>query len=63
MLTDEGRGLYERVVQHLAGIGEAAAETSKSRDSVRGRLKVNVDPLFSRMMSPQSSASSCCATP
>jgi DNA-binding transcriptional LysR family regulator len=63
ILTDEGRGLYERVVQHLAGIGEAAAETSKSRDSVRGRLKVNVDPLFSRMMSPQSSASSCCATP
>ena len=35
-LTDEGRALYERVVQHLAGIGEAAAETSKSRDTVRG---------------------------
>ena len=38
-LTDEGRALYERVVQHLAGIGEAAAETSKSRDAVRGRLR------------------------
>jgi len=49
-LTDEGRGLYERVVRHLAGIGEAAAETSRSRDSVRGRLRVNVDPLFSRMV-------------
>jgi DNA-binding transcriptional LysR family regulator len=49
-LTDEGRALNERVIQHLAGIGEAAAETAKSRDSVRGRLRVNVDPLFSRMV-------------
>jgi DNA-binding transcriptional LysR family regulator len=49
-LTDEGRALYERVVQHLAGIGEAAAETSRSRETVRGRLRVNVDPLFSRMV-------------
>lgn len=49
-LTDEGRALYERVAQHLAGIGEAAAETAKSRDAVRGRLRVNVDPLFSRMV-------------
>jgi DNA-binding transcriptional LysR family regulator len=49
-LTDEGRELYERVVPHLAGIGEAAAESSKSRDAVRGRLRVNVDPLFSRMV-------------
>ncbi len=48
-LTDEGRALYERVVQHLAGIGEAAAEASKSRESVRGRLRVNVDALFSRI--------------
>lgn len=49
-LTDEGRALHERVVQHLAGIGEAAAETSKSREAVHGRLRVNVDPLFSRMV-------------
>jgi DNA-binding transcriptional LysR family regulator len=49
-LTDEGRALCERVVQHLAGIGEAAAETAKSREAVRGRLRVNVDPLFSRMV-------------
>jgi DNA-binding transcriptional LysR family regulator len=49
-LTDEGRALYERVVQYLAGIGEAAAETSKSRDAVRGRLRINVDPLFSRVV-------------
>jgi DNA-binding transcriptional LysR family regulator len=49
-LTDEGRALYERVVQHLAGIGEAAAETSRSREAVRGKLLVNVDPLCSRMI-------------
>lgn len=49
-LTDEGRGLYGRVVQHLAGIGEAAAETSKLHHSVRGRLRINVDPLFSRLV-------------
>ncbi len=49
-LTDEGRALYERVARHLAGIGEAAAETSKSRDDARGRLRVNIDPLFARMV-------------
>jgi DNA-binding transcriptional LysR family regulator len=49
-LTDEGRALQERVAQHLAGIGEAAAETSRTRETVRGRLRVNVDPLFSRVV-------------
>jgi DNA-binding transcriptional LysR family regulator len=49
-LTDEGRALCERVARHLAEIGEAAAETAKSRETVRGRLRVNVDPLFSRMV-------------
>jgi DNA-binding transcriptional LysR family regulator len=49
-LTDEGRVLYDRVAQHLAGIGEAAAEIATSRGAVRGRLRVNVDPLFSRMV-------------
>src|SRR5882672_9975017 len=56
-LTDEGFALYERVARHLAGIGEAAAETAKSRETVRGRLRVNVDPLFSRLiLSPTLSA-------
>ncbi len=49
-LTDEGRALYERVAEHLSGISEAAAEATKSREAVRGRLRVNVDPLFSRMV-------------
>ena len=56
-LTEEGRALHERVAEHLAGIGEAAAETSKTRDTVRGKLRVNVDPLFSRVvLSPKLSA-------
>ena len=49
-LTEEGRALHERVAEHLAGIGEAAAETSKTRETVRGKLRVNVDPLFSRVV-------------
>ena len=49
-LTDEGRALYQRVAPHLTGIGEAATEAAKSREAVRGRLRVNVDPLFSRMV-------------
>jgi DNA-binding transcriptional LysR family regulator len=49
-LTDEGRALRERVAEHLVGIGEAAAETSRTRETVRGRLRVNVDPLFSRVV-------------
>jgi len=56
-LTDEGRALYDRAVPHLAGIGEAAAETSRSREAVRGRLRVNVDPLFARLvLAPKLSA-------
>jgi DNA-binding transcriptional LysR family regulator len=51
-LTDEGRALHERVAEHLAGIGEAAAETARTRETVRGRLRVNVDPLFSRVVLP-----------
>ncbi len=51
-LTDEGRALHERVAEHLSGIGEAAAETARTRETVRGRLRVNVDPLFSRVVLP-----------
>jgi len=49
-LTEEGRALQERVAEHLAGIAEAAMEISKTRETVRGKLRVNVDPLFSRVV-------------
>jgi DNA-binding transcriptional LysR family regulator len=49
-LTDDGRTLCTRVAPHLAGLSEAAVATSKSREAVQGRLRVNIDPLFSRMV-------------
>lgn len=49
-LTDEGRRFYERVGPHLAGIEEAATEASGAAGIVRGRLRVNVDPFFSRVV-------------
>lgn len=49
-LTDEGRRFYERVGPHLSGIEEAAIEASGSANIVRGRLRVNVDPFFSRVV-------------
>jgi DNA-binding transcriptional LysR family regulator len=48
-LTDEGRRFYERVGPHLEGIEGAAVEASGSASIVRGRLRVNVDPFFSRI--------------
>jgi DNA-binding transcriptional LysR family regulator len=49
-LTDEGRRFYERVAPHLAAIAEAAIEASGSTNTVRGRLRVNIDPFFSRIV-------------
>jgi DNA-binding transcriptional LysR family regulator len=49
-LTDEGRRFYERVGPHLDGIEEAAIEASGSATNIRGRLRVNVDPFFSRIV-------------
>ena len=49
-LTDEGRRFYEQVGPHLAGIEEAAIEAAGSASKVRGRLRVNIDPFFSRIV-------------
>ncbi len=49
-LTDEGRRFYEQVGPLLAGIEEAAIEASGSASTVRGRLRVNIDPFFSRII-------------
>jgi DNA-binding transcriptional LysR family regulator len=49
-LTDEGRRFYEQVGPHLAGIEEAAIEAAGSSSKVRGRLRVNIDPFFSRIV-------------
>ena len=49
-LTDEGRGFYRQVMPLLAGLEEAAVTASGSAAQVRGRLRVNIDPFFSRLM-------------
>src|SRR3984885_3164107 len=49
-LTDEGRRFYEQVGPHLAGIEEAAIAASGSVNKVSGRLRVNIDPYFSRIV-------------
>ena len=49
-LTDEGRRFYEQVGPHLAGIEEAAIAASGSANTVFGRLRVNIDPYFSRIV-------------
>jgi DNA-binding transcriptional LysR family regulator len=49
-LTDEGRRFYEQVGPHLAGIEEAAIEAAGSAGKVRGKLRVNIDPYFSRVV-------------
>jgi DNA-binding transcriptional LysR family regulator len=49
-LTDEGRRFYEQVKPHLSGIEEAAIEAAGSASKVRGRLRVNIDPFFSRIV-------------
>jgi DNA-binding transcriptional LysR family regulator len=49
-LTDEGRRFYEQVGPHLAGIEEAAIAASGSANKVFGRLRVNVDPYFARIV-------------
>jgi len=49
-LTAEGRQLYEEIAPLLAGLEEAATVASGSATAVRGRLRVNVDPYFSRVI-------------
>ena len=49
-LTDEGRLFYEQAMPLLAGLEELATNTTVGASSIRGRLRVNVDPFFSRLI-------------
>src|ERR1700730_667538 len=49
-LTDEGRSFYQRGKPLLTGIEDAATEAAGSAAVVRGRLRVNVDPFFARLV-------------
>jgi DNA-binding transcriptional LysR family regulator len=49
-LTDEGRRFHAQVMPLLAGLEEAAASAAEGATMVRGRLRVHMDPLFSRLV-------------
>jgi len=49
-LTDEGRRFHAQVKPLLAELEEAASQAAGSAQAVRGRLRVNVDPWFARLV-------------
>ena len=49
-LSDEGRRFYEQVMPLLAGLVDAAASAAQGATAIRGRLRVNIDPYFSRLI-------------
>ncbi|MGH8783161.1 LysR family transcriptional regulator [Paraburkholderia sp.] len=49
-LTEEGRRFYEQVMPHLRGMEEAAAAATGGVGTVRGKLRINLDPVFSRLV-------------
>jgi DNA-binding transcriptional LysR family regulator len=49
-LTDEGRRYYDQVMPLMAGLEEAAAVAAGGAAFVRGRLRINIDPFFSRLI-------------
>jgi DNA-binding transcriptional LysR family regulator len=49
-LTDEGRRLYAEIGPLLNGIEDIVTQTAGAASAVRGRLRVNVDPFFSRLL-------------
>jgi DNA-binding transcriptional LysR family regulator len=49
-LTESGKRFCEEVVPLLGRLAEAASATTKGATAVRGRLRVNVDPTFARLL-------------
>jgi DNA-binding transcriptional LysR family regulator len=49
-LTDEGQRLVEQVGPLLTGIEEAAVSAAGDGQAVRGRMRVSLDPMFSRLV-------------
>lgn len=49
-LTDEGRRFHQQIVPLLSALEEVSSSASQGALAVRGRLRVNVDPLFSSLM-------------
>ena len=56
-LTDEGRRFHAQVAPLLAGLEEAASDAGGAAHAVQGRLRVNVDAWFARLvLAPRLSA-------
>ncbi len=49
-LTDEGRRFHAQVMPLLGALQDATANAQDGATAVRGRLRVNVDPFFSRLV-------------
>lgn len=49
-LTDEGRDFYEQVMPLISALTEITANAAGGALVVRGRLRVNVDPLFAQLV-------------
>ncbi|HVE11093.1 MAG TPA: LysR family transcriptional regulator [Paraburkholderia sp.] len=49
-LTEQGRSFYEQVMPHLAGLEEAATSARSGASAVRGKLRVNLDPVCYRAL-------------
>lgn len=49
-LTDDGMRFHAQVRPWMAALEEAAANASGGASAVRGRLRINVDPFFSRLI-------------
>lgn len=49
-LTDEGMRFYEQVSPLLSQIEDAATSASGTAEAVRGRLRVDIDPYFARLV-------------
>ena len=49
-LTDEGRRFHDEVMPLIAALQEATANAQGGATAIRGRLRVNVDPFFSRLI-------------
>jgi DNA-binding transcriptional LysR family regulator len=49
-LTGEGRQFHAQVAPLLAGLEDAASEAGTAARTIRGRLRVNVDPWFARLV-------------
>jgi DNA-binding transcriptional LysR family regulator len=49
-LTEEGRRFHAQVLPLLSSIEDAASEAADASRAVSGRLRINVDPWFSRLL-------------